>query len=405
MARIPVKFTKSAINKIPTPEKSAVYSDTEIIGFLLKVGRRRKTFALEKRIKGRKGAARTFTLGVYPNMSVDEARLKARNYSNLCEQGINPTELTLVGGTCEPIFFKDAFERFLNSRTYRAKTEKNYRQVVKNHLNKLVDRDLRTVKVDDILEIYLPLAKKKAPTAVMTAKLISAVWNQTRTILINGEPVIGENPIRRLKDMGLFKKSKPRQTVIPVHKLGAFMALVDQVRKESRYKGIRRHYAALKLCLLTGLRHTECLTLKWQDVDLEQGFFCIRSEIAKNGNEHFVPLSSLAWELLKELNEEKDERAIFVFPSVNGKKALSRNQDVSKQVSKALGIKFSPHDLRRTFCTIADYLGISYLSIKRLMNHSYQRDVTSGYISPQFDPTRNRRDLQLIADFIIEKSV
>lgn len=257
MARIPVKFTKSAINKMPTPEKTSIYCDTEIVGFLLKVGRRRKTFVLEKRIKGRKGSARSFTLGVFPNMTVDEARLKARNYSNLCEQGINPTEGISVKSVCQPIYFKDAFERFLDGHPYRTKTAKNYRAVVRRHLGQFLERDLRTVKVDDILEFYLPLAKRAPATAVMVAKLISAVWNRTRTILVNGEPVIGENPIRRLKEMGLFKKSRPRQSVIPVHKLGAFMELVDQVRAKSNCKGIRRHYAALKLCLLTGVQRQQ----------------------------------------------------------------------------------------------------------------------------------------------------
>ena len=44
------------------------------------------------------------------------------------------------------------------------------------------------------------------------------------------------------------------------------------------------------------------------------------------------------------------------------------------------GIKFTPHDLRRTFLTTAEMLEVPHYALKKLANHVSRQDVTSGYI-------------------------
>lgn len=60
--------------------------------------------------------------------------------------------------------------------------------------------------------------------------------------------------------------------------------------------------------------------------------------------------------------------------------------DISKQyanTSTQAGIYITPHDMKRTFSTVADTLGFSMATIKWLMNHRAPRksdDVTITYI-------------------------
>jgi integrase len=42
--------------------------------------------------------------------------------------------------------------------------------------------------------------------------------------------------------------------------------------------------------------------------------------------------------------------------------------------------RFSEHDLRQTFETVAESLNISYYTLKRLLNHKTSNDPTAGYI-------------------------
>ena len=50
-----------------------------------------------------------------------------------------------------------------------------------------------------------------------------------------------------------------------------------------------------------------------------------------------------------------------------------------RRLSKAIGVSFTPHDLRRTFATRAAEVGVDYLMIKRLLNHK-THDITARYI-------------------------
>lgn len=69
-------------------------------------------------------------------------------------------------------------------------------------------------------------------------------------------------------------------------------------------------------------------------------------------------------------------------------------------VTKASGIHFTVHDLRRTFITIAESLDISAYALKRLMNHKMTNDVTAGYIIT--DVERLRMPMKIITNYFLK---
>ena len=83
-------------------------------------------------------------------------------------------------------------------------------------------------------------------------------------------------------------------------------------------------------------------------------------------------------------------------------KALVNPNKQVKKVIEASGVQFLLHDLRRTFATYADSLGIQHNTIKRLMNHK-NNDVTSThYIHQSIETLRD--PMQKITKYILEKS-
>lgn len=61
--------------------------------------------------------------------------------------------------------------------------------------------------------------------------------------------------------------------------------------------------------------------------------------------------------------------------------------------------KFTVHDLRRTFITIAESLDISGYALKRL-HHKMSGDVTAGYIVS--DVERLRTPMQVITEHMLK---
>lgn len=69
---------------------------------------------------------------------------------------------------------------------------------------------------------------------------------------------------------------------------------------------------------------------------------------------------------------------------------------VIAQIPHRCGCPFVLHDLRRTFLSRGERLGLSYFMLKRLANHGFGRDITAGYIV--FDVEQLREPVQRITD-------
>lgn len=90
---------------------------------------------------------------------------------------------------------------------------------------------------------------------------------------------------------------------------------------------------------------------------------------------------------------------LFPGPGSNGH-LIEPKRTVARVIEES-GVRFTPHDLRRTFATAVNNLerSLSYYSIKRLLNHKSQ-DVTAGYI--QHDVESLRAPMQQVTDYLLK---
>jgi integrase len=116
----------------------------------------------------------------------------------------------------------------------------------------------------------------------------------------------------------------------------------------------------------------------------------------KGGRAFDLPLSDKLVELLEQRKEENKTLypdTPWIFPTHDREGKVIPIREARTDV----GVKWTPHDLRRTFITVAESLDISAYALKALVNHSQPKgDVTAGYMS--IDVERLRDPMQRITD-------
>jgi integrase len=127
-------------------------------------------------------------------------------------------------------------------------------------------------------------------------------------------------------------------------------------------------YPCVILALSSGMRQGELMGLKWQDVNLKDGFLILHK--TKNGDRRRVPLSGLGLSLLQEHAKIRRLDTDLLFPSVkNPLKPVNLEIPWGTARKQAQLDDFRWHDLRH--CT-ASYLamnGASLAEIAEVLGH------------------------------------
>jgi len=119
----------------------------------------------------------------------------------------------------------------------------------------------------------------------------------------------------------------------------------------------------VEFSLLTGLRKSNAVRLRWDQVDLKREVLWIDGEEFKTGANHGLPLSSRALELLRSL-EGNHETYVFTY---KGEPFNYVNNSAWKKALNRAGIKdFRWHDLRHTFASYHAMNGTPLLTLKML---------------------------------------
>jgi integrase len=317
-----MRLTDLSIRKLkPQPSGQKIYYDDALGGFGLRVSRKTKAFIVtygenRKRV----------TLGKYPEMSLADARKKAKKFlSNPQYEGIS-------------IAYPAAREDFLEecNTKNRPKTVKEYTRYLKAcHFNKKLE-DISRRDLQKHLQQYDGHPSTYAHA--LTAFKVFFNW-AIRHEYIDKHPLAGERAVY----------PTPRDRVLTSDEIKSLWLYEDQP-----FSNI------LKLLILLGQRRSETAAIHsdWIDVDT----IVFPPEITKNKRRHVVPFGPLAAQYL--IGEGQ------LFGNAKGT-FFSGWSKAKARLDKHLPIPhWSLHDLRRTHSTMSASLGIPLHIEERILNHA-----------------------------------
>jgi integrase len=381
-----IKLTKASVERVPFVSRGQRFLwDTELPGFGLCVGSKSRTYLVQRTMGGRGPNRETVKvrIGRHGIFTAEEARREARDLLNRMARGENPRE-TKRKTEAESLTLRQAWVQFQSLKpNLSPKTIESYSRVVNRDLACWLDRPLAGISGSELVREYLRQSSERTPsTAARNMRCFRAIYNFAMAIHEN----LPQNPADRLKKLRLWHRDPPRSSYIRPHQLPVWYAGIMRLQNDHAPDYFR-------LLVFTGMRKSEGLALRWEHIDF--GGRTLTVPKTKNGDPLVLPLSSFLVDLFK-ARRQRFPSAEWVFPGDDPERRIEEPKKWIKRANEASGIKFSPHDLRRTFITVAESLDLSAYTLKRLMNHRTGWDVTAGYII--LDVERLRAPMQRITD-------
>lgn len=137
--------------------------------------------------------------------------------------------------------------------------------------------------------------------------------------------------------------------------------------------------AFFRIMLLTGIRRTALLNVRWDDLDLKNGFIVLRGEVAKNDKTQTIPLSDGAVNVFKSIppkrfvqGERKGEIIPYVWPAKNQNGPREDMRRMGRRLRDKAGLPkdWRPcHMLRHTFASHLACSGANIYELQKLLTH------------------------------------
>lgn len=378
------RLTAASIDAIPNPPSGQLLIwDSQVRGFGLRLGTRSKTFFAEGQVRRRTVRV---TIGPYGPLTAEVARKKALKVLGDMSQGVNPNEVKRAT-YARAMTLEAAFAAFFLARpNLSANTTPNYKRSLDLYLADWRARPIGEITRQMVMNRHRKIGEERGEiTANNAMRHFRSVYNFVAAA--HGE--LPPNPVQILSQARAWAVERRRRSIIPIHALPRWYAATCDDTATTR--------DFLHVALFTGMRRSEMAALRWEHIDLQGN--TLRVPHTKNGEPLELPLS---WFLVDLFGARRmaEPAAEWVFPGRGRSGHIQEMKSFVARVSAASGVRFTLHDLRRTFVTIAESLDIPAYALKRLLNHRIENDVTGGYIV--IDAERLRGPVNRIADRIVE---
>ena len=187
----------------------------------------------------------------------------------------------------------------------------------------------------------------------------------------------------------------------PKH-IGALLRAIDG------YDGAFVTKCALRLAPLVFVRPGEFRKAQWPEIDLEKAEWRIPAARMKMREQHIVPLSRQAVEILREIEpltnrsiESKPNAPRYVFPSARSRERPMSNNAVLAALRRMGYAKdeMTGHGFRSTASTLLHEHGWNHQAIERQLAHAERNTVSAAYNFAEHLPER-RKMMQEWADYL-----
>ncbi len=361
---------------------------------------------LEVRTSGKKlwryrykisGKENLFALGDYPTLSLSDARTARDNARKLVKQGIHPVHDRILKVASQIDENKNTFKAVALEWYETTKQKKNWTPYYSRQIERSFKTDLfpfignlpiRGITPAQMLSVLERIEKRGASTvAIMTKQWASAIFcfavsrrkaDNDPTMVLRG--AIQRPPVVHAKKM-------------PVKELPDFLRALDE------YSGQRTTVIAMKLIMLSFVRTKELRMAPWDEIDFDAAEWRIPACRMKKREEHIVPLSRQALELLQELKTLTGYQQ-WLFPNMRRPAECMS----ATTLNRAIGVlgwkgKFAAHGFRSTASSLLNEMGFRSEVIERQLAHRDKNTVRGIYNQAEYLQER-RQMLQQWADYL-----
>lgn len=294
------------------------------------------------------GKRRDMGLGGYPDVTLAEAREKAREARAKIEQGIDPIlererALSLLKAEqAKSMTFEAACRALIDAKSdewrnakHRAQWSSSLETYAYPVIGKLQVGDVGQAHVLSVLQ---PIWKDKTETANRLRGRIEQVldWAKVRGFREGENPARWRGHLDKLLPAPAKIARVVHHKALPIDAMPGFMAALRQ------RKGIAPR--ALEFLVLTAARSGEVRGATWQEIDMDAAVWTVPAERMKAGKEHRVPLSPQALALLAGL--PRVHGIELVFPAPRG--GLLSDTALTA-LMRRMELDAVPHGMRSTF--------------------------------------------------------
>lgn len=386
-------ITKSFVENVKPQSKAYEIYDTKITGFLLRVQPTGKlVFYYAYRNQARKN--QRIKIGVYdPKMTVQQARDKASVYSGQVKVGIDIQAEKNQGRQDAIEANKKILETFIKDH-YAPWALANLK-TGQDSVDKLFSSfpNFMKLPLENITVSLVERWRTKRLQQGIKASTINRCVAVLRSSFSKAEEwgIIDDHPLKKLKMLKLDNNSAARfLTVQERWRLYKVLFKRDKGLKQARERGnqhrlernnellpclLNVHFAdrmipIIILSLKTGLRRGEVFELRWSDIDFTNMSITVRGDIAKSKRTRHIPISPIAFKVLRRWEEQAPQLNGRVFPSDDGGRLKDLKKSWATIMNEANILNFRWHDMRHDFASQLVMKGVPLNTVRELCGHA-----------------------------------
>lgn len=354
------------------------------------------------------GKEKTFALGVYPEVSLSEAREKRDEARKLIATRVDPCEQKRVKKSVSDV--AHTFEAIArqwhgsNKKWSESHSEKTLKSLETHVFPFIGSRDITTLKTPDLLvPVKAAEAKEIYEIASRLQQRITAIMRYAaQSGIISSNPAI---------DMvgALTTVKRQHRPALALNRTTELITRIDS------YKGQLMTRLATKLTLLIFIRSSELRFARWSEIDFEKLMWTIPPERepltgvkhshrgSKMRTPHLIPLSRQALDILQQIRSISGEHTLIFTGDHNPWKPMSENtvNNALRLMGYDTKVDVCGHGFRAMACSSLIESGLwSRDAVERQMSHQERNGVRAAYIHKAEFLDERRLMLQWWADFL-----
>jgi integrase len=315
------------------------------------------------------------SMGIYPSLSLADARQKAKSYRELLSQNIDPQEhaadLQRSQQEAQANTFENVATKWMDVK--RSKITPNYADDIwrsfELHIFPTLGKlPIHKLKAPNTIKVLEPIAAKGS---LETVKRLTQRINEVMTFAVN-TGITDNNPLVGISKAFQAPKKRHMATLRP-ERLPVLMKALTT--------------ASIKLttrCLIewqlhTMVRPSEAAGARWDEVDTDAELWTIPAERMKKKRAHTVPLSPQALAILEAI-KPLSCRGEYIFPADRDRKKHTHPQTANMALKRmGFGGELVSHGLRALASTTLNEQGFDPDVIEAALAHINSDEVRTAY--------------------------